>query len=112
MKRLYVRLTYRGTGAGRAIVCRIIEEAAHIGYKRMRLATVRARTQAAIALYTALGFVEIEPYRENPTEGTLFMELELSTKAGPPARGTQRVQARPKRHTSGGQKKTAARAPA
>jgi ribosomal protein S18 acetylase RimI-like enzyme len=33
--------------------------------------------QAAVAMYRQLGFREIAPYRENPIEGALYMELEL-----------------------------------
>jgi ribosomal protein S18 acetylase RimI-like enzyme len=31
----------------------------------------------AIALYQSFGFVDIEPYCENPVEGAKFMELDL-----------------------------------
>jgi putative acetyltransferase len=76
MKRHYVRPAYRGTGAGRVLARRIVEEAWQIGYTHMRLGTLPVM-QAAIALYRSLGFVEIRPYRHNPIECALYMELEL-----------------------------------
>jgi putative acetyltransferase len=77
MKRLYVRPIFRRKGFGRELAERIISEARHIGYKKLRLDTVEPRMKAAVAMYRQLGFREIPPYRPNPIEGALYMELKL-----------------------------------
>jgi putative acetyltransferase len=78
LKRLYVRQQFRGSGLGKLLTLRIIEEARKRGYARIRLDTVPLMTPA-IALYRSLGFKPIAPYRFNPIEGALFLELEVGS---------------------------------
>jgi len=76
MKRLYVRPEFRCLGIGRALAEAIIAQGRDIGYTRMRLDTAPSM-KAARALYLSLGFRQISPYRYNPIEGAIFMEVEL-----------------------------------
>lgn len=80
MKRLYIRARGRGLGLGRRLAEAVIAEARRRGYGAMRLDTVPAMTEA-IRLYRSLGFVPIAPYRHNPIEDAVFMELTLAAAA-------------------------------
>ena len=76
MKRLYVRPEYRGAKIGKALAEAVIEDARRIGYGCMRLDTL-PHLEAALSLYTSLGFQEIPPYHDYPMRA-VFMELTLA----------------------------------
>jgi len=78
IKRLYVVPEARGAGLGRALAERAIAEARVTSYERVRLDTHRPSMGAAIALYRALGFVQILPYGLNPDGQFAFFEKRLS----------------------------------
>lgn len=76
MKRLYVTPEGRGTGVGKALVSQILDVAESRGYAEVRLDTLPSMI-AALNMYRALGFVEIEPYYDTPMQGTHFLSLSL-----------------------------------
>jgi ribosomal protein S18 acetylase RimI-like enzyme len=70
------RPAFRGDGVGRALAEQAIAAAGALGYRRLRLDTLPSM-KSAIAMYRKLGFVEVEPYCENPVAGALFFAREL-----------------------------------
>ena len=77
MKRLYVRDTARGTGAGRALAEAAVAEGKRMHYDAMRLDTLSTMA-AALSLYRGLGFKEIPAYYETPITNTVFMHKDLT----------------------------------
>lgn len=76
MKRLYVAPHGRGTGLGRALMNAIVETAARLGYREMRLDTLPTLVEA-VSLYRTGGFETIPPYYDTPLGGTIFMARRL-----------------------------------
>jgi putative acetyltransferase len=78
MKRLYVSPDHRGRGVARVLVEEVVRRAERAGYLRMVLDTMPEMAQA-IALYQKHGFVETDPYWDDPTKRAVFMERPLAT---------------------------------
>ena len=81
MKRLFVRPSARGSGTGRALALAAIDRARDRGFTVMRLDTLPTMAEA-VALYSSLGFVEVERYNDNPAPGVRFMERDLRLPRG------------------------------
>lgn len=77
MKRLFLRESARGKGVGKMLIEKILEDAADIGYKLMRLDTYPPKMGKAVDLYKAYGFYEISSYYNNPHDDVLYMEKKL-----------------------------------
>jgi ribosomal protein S18 acetylase RimI-like enzyme len=76
MKRLYVRDNFRKLGIGQELVARIIASAEDLGYKAIRLDTLKSM-KGALKIYHAAGFKPIDPYRFNPLDGAEYLELKF-----------------------------------
>jgi len=76
MKRLYVRPAARGTGLGRELAIRIVDEARQIGYREVVLDTLD-RLRPALKLYRSMGFRDVPAYYHNPLAGVVFLKVDL-----------------------------------
>ena len=89
LQRMYVAPAYRGKGIGRAMANRLIDDARSMGYRRLRLESLKF-LDAAHWLYRSVGFHEIDPYADNSMKSyqppeqldqyysiTVFMEMDL-----------------------------------
>ncbi len=73
MKRLFVREGYRQHHAGTKLVEAIINFARNDGFAEIVLDTITP-LKSAIRLYKKFGFVECEPYYENPMSDVIYMK--------------------------------------
>ncbi len=89
VQRMYVLPAYRGQGLGRAIIRRLVDDARALGYRQLRLESLKF-LEAAHALYHSMGFYNIDPYAGNSMRSyqaaeqldqyygiTVFMALDL-----------------------------------
>jgi ribosomal protein S18 acetylase RimI-like enzyme len=78
LKRMYILPEFQGRGIGKMIMELIIDIAMKLDYKKIKLDTL-ATMASAIHLYKSYGFVQTEPYRYNPFDNAVYMELELDS---------------------------------
>jgi GNAT superfamily N-acetyltransferase len=76
VKRLYVQPARRGRGWGRRLVDALIARARSLGYRELKLDTLR-RMEGARALYAGVGFHECAAYYINPLPDVVYMSLTL-----------------------------------
>jgi GNAT superfamily N-acetyltransferase len=75
VRRVFVRETARGRGAGRELLAGLAKTARELGYQRLRLDT-GDRLPEAVQLFRAVGFRTIDDYNGNPY-AAYWMELTL-----------------------------------
>ncbi len=76
LKRMYVKPDHRQGGMGKRLCEESISVAKGLGYRVMRLDTLKRMT-AARRLYESRGFRPIPSYTVNPLSDALFYELDL-----------------------------------
>ena len=78
MKRLFVRPGFRGGKIGRALVEHVLADGRALGYSSMRLDSHLPTMHAAIEMYRKFGFREVSADPLEPTEGLIYMQLNLT----------------------------------
>lgn len=74
IKHLYLRDAVRGRGWGRMLLAELEERAARLGAREVVLDT-NVSLAAAGSLYRASGYVETEPYNDNPNATLWFRKV-------------------------------------
>lgn len=74
IKHLWMRPAARGSGAGRALLVELERRAADLGATEIVLDT-NERLAAAQALYRSSGYVDVEPYNDNPNATHWFLKV-------------------------------------
>ena len=77
LKRLYVDPKFRAKKYGKHLLESAISVASDLNYEEVWLDTLK-ELKPAVRLYEHFGFIETEPYYENPYEDVLFMKKRLS----------------------------------
>jgi len=75
LKALYLYSRYHGQGLGYRLITAALEEAKQAGYEAIYLDTI-STSERAIKLYKAVGFMEIEQYKET-IRSDVFMRKRL-----------------------------------
>jgi len=72
IKRLYVWPGTRGLGLGRLLVAEIVARGGSIGYRGLRLDTIRGLMVGVERVYQHFGFVEVPSYYDSAIEGAVY----------------------------------------
>jgi ribosomal protein S18 acetylase RimI-like enzyme len=74
IKHLWMRPAARGSGLGRALLVELESRAAQLGATEIVLDT-NERLEAAQSLYRSSGYVNVEPYNDNPNATHWFRKV-------------------------------------